>query len=148
MGQKEIVIFPSSFIPQAEVYTCAHLAELKHVTRLRGDKTLMLWLYLVKLVKQAFCLLAKKHTIVKEMENILSLSFTPVSFSASRQVQCFLYKTCLHLKGGITLLHASVSRFDTWTLRTQCQQQYVRENGCARSVVCLLFAVVLWDFSG
>ena len=37
----------------------------------------------------------------------------------------------------------SVSRFDTRTLRTQRQQQYVRENGCARSVVCLLFAVVL-----
>ena len=38
---------------------------------------------------------------------------------------------------------ASVSRFDTRTLRTQRQQQYVRENGCARSVVCLLFVVVL-----
>ena len=37
----------------------------------------------------------------------------------------------------------SVSRFDTRTLRTQRQQQYVRENGFARSVVCLLFAVVL-----
>ena len=42
----------------------------------------------------------------------------------------------------------SVSRFDTRTLCTQRQQQYVSENGCACSVVCLLFAVVLWDFSG
>ena len=41
----------------------------------------------------------------------------------------------------------SVSRFDTRTLRTQRQQQYVRENRWARSVVCLLFAVVLWVFS-
>ena len=30
----------------------------------------------------------------------------------------------------------SVSRFETGTLHTQLQQQYVRENGCARSVVC------------
>ena len=42
----------------------------------------------------------------------------------------------------------SLSRFDTRALRTQCQQQYVRENGCARSVVFLLFAVILWIFSG
>ena len=76
------------------------------VTRLRGNKTLMLWLYLVKLVKQAYCLLAKKLTRVEEMENILSLSFTPVSFSASRQVQCLLYDVWLHLKRGITPLHA------------------------------------------
>ena len=45
------------------------------------------------------------------------------------------------------LAQTSVSRFDTRTLSTQRQQQYVRENGCARSVMCLLFAVVLWDFS-
>ena len=31
--------------------------------------------------------------------------------------------------------YASVSRFDTQTLRTQRQEQYVRENGCACSVV-------------
>ena len=47
-----------------------------------------------------------------------------------------------------TLVGCSVSRFDTRTLRTQRQQQYVRENGCGRSVVCLLFTVVLWEFSG
>ena len=41
----------------------------------------------------------------------------------------------------------SVSRFDTRKWRTQRQQQYVRENGCERSVECLLFAVVLWVFS-
>ena len=45
-------------------------------------------------------------------------------------------------------LWINVSRFDTRTLRTQRQQQYVRENGCVHSVVCLLFAVVLWVISG
>ena len=40
-----------------------------------------------------------------------------------------------------------MTRFDTRTLRTQRQQLYVRQDGCARSVVCLLFAVVLWFFS-
>ena len=44
--------------------------------------------------------------------------------------------------------YCSVSRFDTRTLRTQRRQQYIRENGCARSVVCLLYAVVSWVFSG
>ena len=34
------------------------------------------------------------------------------------------------------------------TLHTQRQQQYVRENGCARSAVRLLFAAVLWVLSG
>ena len=38
---------------------------------------------------------------------------------------------------------SSVSRFETGTLHTQRQQQYVRENGCARSAVRLLFAAVL-----
>ena len=40
--------------------------------------------------------------------------------------------------------HAAISviRFETRTLHTQRQQQYVRENGCARSVLRLLFAVV------
>ena len=37
----------------------------------------------------------------------------------------------------------SVSRFDTRRLRNQRQKQYVRENGCARNVVCLLEAVIL-----
>ena len=52
-------------------------------------------------------------------------------------------------QGPMSGLYAgSVSRFDTRTLRTQRQQQYVRQNCCARRVVCQLFAVVLWVFSG
>ena len=42
----------------------------------------------------------------------------------------------------------SVSRFETGTLYTQRQQQYVRENCCARSPVHLLFAAVLRVLSG
>ena len=49
---------------------------------------------------------------------------------------------------GRRSLACSVSRFETGTLHTQRQQQYVRENGCARSAVRLLFAAVLWVLSG
>ena len=65
---------------------------------------------------------------------------------------CAAYPFCLNLSRSCLKIlcqgQFSVSRFNTRTLRTQRQQQYVRENGCARSVLCLLFAVVLWDFSG
>ena len=66
--------------------------------------------------------LAFYHGFVLTMENIIQLA-----------VKSFL----------INVLTCSVSRFDTRTLRTQRQQQYVRTNGYTRSVVCLLFAVVL-----
>ena len=91
------------------------------------------------------CLWLKYYDVyyIETNENIVSKFVTKPSLLASSAI----FKNLYFRQFYWIHLTLSVSRFDRRTLRTQRQQQYVRKNGCARSVVCLLFAVVLWVFS-
>ena len=76
-------------------------------------------------------------------EELVRLDIPPVEVTRIVDVYGLDHKNAPSPSLKLSAALRSVSRFDTRTLRTQRQQQYIRENGCARSVVCLLFAVVL-----